>query len=98
MPSILYEGVYYVQTRHAVYCKKCKETIESKSLHDYVHCSCGALSIDGGISSGNRVCGSLYDMEDRSVYCYKKDKHSMKLYLPSYVLQNRIEHNKLFEV
>ena len=32
MPSITYGGVEYIQVRHALYCKKCKETIESKFI------------------------------------------------------------------
>lgn len=29
-------------------CTKCGDVIESKSLHDYRHCECGAISVDGG--------------------------------------------------
>lgn len=29
-------------------CLKCNDIIESKDLHDYVSCKCGACSIDGG--------------------------------------------------
>ena len=29
-------------------CKKCGDIIESKYLHDYVECSCGACAVDGG--------------------------------------------------
>lgn len=29
-------------------CLKCKDVIQSNSVHDYVTCSCGNLSIDGG--------------------------------------------------
>jgi hypothetical protein len=89
MPSITHDGVQYIQTRHAMRCKKCGDTIESKSRHDYVRCSCGAIALDGGISLGNRVCGSLCDMEDKSVYRYMDGKK--KVYLPSDVLQKRFE-------
>lgn len=34
--------------RNAIQCKKCGDIIESKSRHDYVTCSCGACSVDGG--------------------------------------------------
>lgn len=29
-------------------CRKCNNIIESKHRHDYVTCSCGAISVDGG--------------------------------------------------
>ena len=29
-------------------CKTCGDIIESKTSHDFVTCSCGALSVDGG--------------------------------------------------
>ena len=29
-------------------CKVCKDIIESKHTHDYVECSCGEISVDGG--------------------------------------------------
>ena len=69
MPSIFYGGVKYTQIRHAIQCKKCLETIESKHIHDFKYCSCMAVGIDGGISDGNRILGSPSDIEDRSMYC-----------------------------
>jgi len=29
-------------------CLKCKDIIESLSMHDFKYCKCGACSIDGG--------------------------------------------------
>ena len=69
MPSIVYAGVRYIQTRHAIQCKKCLETIESKDDHDFKYCSCRAVGIDGGISDGNRILGNLSDIDNRSMYC-----------------------------
>ena len=68
MPYIIYGGVKYNQIRHAIYCKKCKDTIESKSIHDFIYCSCLSIGIDGGIEDGNRIIGNVSDMEDRRVY------------------------------
>lgn len=31
-------------------CKKCGDVIESKSIHDFVWCSCGNCAVDGGLS------------------------------------------------
>ena len=87
MPSIEYGGVEYVQIRHALYCKVCKDTIESTHVHDFKFCSCGAVGIDGGVLPGNRILGSLSDMENRSVYCATmKDK---KVFLPDAIIDER---------
>jgi tRNA(Ile2) C34 agmatinyltransferase TiaS len=51
--------------RNAARCKKCGETIESKSRHDFVTCKCGAISVDGGREYLRRV-GNIEDMEDLS--------------------------------
>jgi len=34
--------------RNAARCKKCGDVIESKHVHDFVPCSCGAIFVDGG--------------------------------------------------
>lgn len=34
--------------RNAIRCNLCGDEIESKSVHDFVTCSCGACSVDGG--------------------------------------------------
>jgi len=71
MPSIIYGGVTYMQVRHAVQCKKCLDTVESKEIHDFKQCSCGAVGVDGGLEDGNRILGDFADIDDRSVYCAK---------------------------
>jgi len=35
-------------TRNRAQCRKCKDIIESKHVHDFVTCKCGAISVDGG--------------------------------------------------
>jgi hypothetical protein len=82
MPSIVYGGVRYSQIRHAIQCRKCSETIESKHRHDFKYCSCGSVAIDGGISSGNRILGDLADIEDRSVYCAVIEKKKIFITAP----------------
>ena len=84
MSTIVYGGVKYKQTRHAIQCKKCLETIESKHVHDFKLCSCGAVGIDGGISAGNRLLGNLEDMENRSMYCAVINNR--KMWLPQEVM------------
>ena len=34
--------------KNAIKCKLCNDIIESKSVHDFVTCSCGNVSVDGG--------------------------------------------------
>jgi hypothetical protein len=85
MPSIIYAGVKYIQTRHAIQCKKCFETIESKDIHDLKYCSCGAVGIDGGISDGNRIIGNLSDIENRSMYC--AIVQNKKIWLPEFAIE-----------
>jgi len=29
-------------------CKKCKDIIESHTVHDFKFCKCGAIAVDGG--------------------------------------------------
>ena len=36
--------------RNAIRCKHCGDVIESKRRHDYHECSCGTVSVDGGLS------------------------------------------------
>ena len=35
-------------TKNAIQCKLCGEIIESKHVHDFVQCKCGACAVDGG--------------------------------------------------
>jgi DNA-directed RNA polymerase subunit RPC12/RpoP len=34
--------------RNKAKCLKCGDVIESKSVHDFVRCSCGEIFVDGG--------------------------------------------------
>lgn len=63
-----YGGVKYTQIRHAVYCRLCKDTVESRDIHDMVFCKCGAVGVDGGIEPGNTLLGRPEDMESRAMY------------------------------
>ena len=35
-------------TKNVIQCKLCGEVIESKHVHDFVQCKCGACAVDGG--------------------------------------------------
>jgi len=43
-------------------CRKCGDVIESKYRHDFVTCTCGAISVDGGNAYWKRS-GNLEDFE-----------------------------------
>ena len=47
--------------RNAIRCKKCGDVIESKTVHDFKFCSCGACAVDG-----LRRCGNREDWEELS--------------------------------
>jgi hypothetical protein len=55
----------YKITRNKAQCLLCGEIIESKFTHDYVTCSCGNLSVDGGRSYLRR-CSKLHEWVDLS--------------------------------
>ena len=54
-----------ILVKNAIRCKKCGDIIESKYTHNFVTCSCGACSVDGGLDYLRR-CGDPEDYEDLS--------------------------------
>lgn len=63
--------------RNAARCKICDDVIESKSTHDFVTCSCGNVSVDGGHEYLHR-CFQLDDLE----YCVDiLKKNNLNLYV-----------------
>lgn len=44
--------------KNCIQCKQCGDMIESKSTHDFVTCSCGACSVDGGLEYLRRLANS----------------------------------------
>lgn len=55
----------YRIVHNRIRCKKCGNVIESKTVHDYVECSCGACAVDGG-KDYLRRCGYPENWEDCS--------------------------------
>lgn len=51
--------------RNRIKCLKCGDIIESKSVHDWVQCTCGACYVDGG-HDYMRIGGNKEDWEDLS--------------------------------
>ena len=54
-------------TKNKIRCKKCGDIIESKYRHNFVTCSCGACSVDGGLDYLRR-CGDRDNWEELSEY------------------------------
>lgn len=57
---------YYrtVLTSNKAACLCCGDVIESKHRHDFVSCSCGALSVDGGLDYARRTFNKKEDWVD----------------------------------
>lgn len=36
------------KSRNRIQCLGCNDIIESKTVHDFVRCSCGSIAVDGG--------------------------------------------------
>lgn len=53
--------------RNQAKCLLCGDTIESKGRHDFVTCSCGSLSVDGGKWYLSRIFQNRLDWEERSI-------------------------------
>ena len=53
--------------KNAIQCKKCGDIIESTNVHDFVPCSCGACSMDGGHDYLHR-CKKMDDMSELSEF------------------------------
>lgn len=85
MPVIRHEGRDYVLVILRYKCLLCTTIAESSSTrqHAIVACSCGHLSLDGGITAGGTINGDPRAMEDLSVY------RTEDLQLPQEVLTAR---------
>ena len=51
--------------RNMIRCKKCGDVIESKTVHDFKRCKCGAVAVDGGKEYLRRL-GDPEDFEELS--------------------------------
>lgn len=49
-------------TRNAIKCNHCEDVIESTYRHNFVTCSCGCCSVDGGYDYLRRA--SMHSKED----------------------------------
>ncbi len=49
--------------RNRLKCNKCRDIIESKFVHNYVRCKCGACFVDGGLEY-QRIGGDLTNLAE----------------------------------
>ena len=54
--------------KNAAKCLKCGDIIESKHRHDYVTCSCGNVSVDGGTDYLRRSFKEMDTWIDTSIW------------------------------
>lgn len=53
--------------RNVIRCRKCGDIIESKTVHDFRQCSCGACFVDGG-TEYCRIGGNMDDIDVLTEY------------------------------
>jgi hypothetical protein len=56
-----------VVTLNKCQCRLCGDIIESKHVHDFVRCKCGAIFTDGGLDYIRRGAKDLDDIIDMSI-------------------------------
>ena len=59
--------------KNAIRCNRCGDEIESTGTHQFVTCSCGACSVDGGHEYLRRCAPSEKDFTDISIVETEKD-------------------------
>ena len=62
-----------VIVKNAIRCNRCGDEIESMGTHQFVTCSCGACSVDGGHEYLRRCAPSENDFTDISIVETEKD-------------------------
>ncbi len=50
-----------------IQCKKCKDIIESKHVHDFKWCKCRSIAVDGGLEYLRRI-GNFEDIIELSEF------------------------------
>ena len=61
-----YEYIFNQITRNAAQCLACSDIIESKHQHDYITCSCGEISVDGGLAYKRRCAKDFVNLKELS--------------------------------
>jgi len=53
--------------RNSAKCLECNEEVVSQHRHDYVKCSCGNITVDGGKDYLKRSCRDMSKILDTSI-------------------------------
>jgi hypothetical protein len=64
--------------RNSAICRLCLDHIESKYCHDLQTCSCGEISVDGGLDYGRRLAKNMANVIDTSLYKEKDTDKNAK--------------------
>lgn len=70
-----------VTLSNQVRCLVCHDTPYSSHRHDYVMCKCGAVGVDGGMSSARVIYTGLHNWEDMSIHISECDFEELKVLL-----------------
>lgn len=62
--------------RNIIRCNRCSDEIESTGTHQFLTCSCGTCSVDGGNEYLRRCAPSENDFTDLSIVETEKDASS----------------------
>lgn len=62
-----------------IQCKHCGEIIESKSIHNFVTCKCGACSVDGGHYHLSRSFKNSSEVDYIELSKVKKETHTKNI-------------------
>lgn len=68
MDKITYPSMYSKLKANKAKCLICGDVIESKTIHDFVTCTCGNLSVDGGKEYCKRSVMEIEKYEELSEY------------------------------
>lgn len=60
--SLTKQNIKVKTIKNAIQCKNCNDIIESKNTHDFVSCTCGQTSVDGGHEYFKRVGDNYKEM------------------------------------
>jgi hypothetical protein len=59
-------GSVKVVLRNSAKCLRCGDEVESKHVHDYKSCKCGAMAVDGGLQYLRRTAEKFDEVQDTS--------------------------------
>jgi hypothetical protein len=86
------ERYFWRISKNAAKCLSCGDVLESKYRHDFMTCSCGCVSVDGGMDYIKR-CGSFNNIEELTE-SRRFSETELNSYIDEYTRQMRT--NKIY--